>query len=168
MHLDRQLQYEILRLSSEHYPDSIDDNDFPDDMETSSEGTNRKLFANLKYLEEYGLIKSGSFDTTLEGDYFIQSITITNKGLDLLADDGGLGAILNVVTVRFETETLRAILATKINQSELTPENKKSMIDALEELPAESIKHLTTKLLDECVDNLPAAVVLIGTWLGSF
>ena len=71
MHLDRQLQYEILRLSSEHYPDSIDDNDFPDDMETSSEGTNRKLFANLKYLEEYGLIKSGSFDTTLEGDYFI-------------------------------------------------------------------------------------------------
>ncbi|MDN5625390.1 MAG: hypothetical protein L0G96_19815, partial [Acinetobacter sp.] len=101
-------------------------------------------------------------------DYFIQSITITNKGLDLLADDGGLGAILNVVTVRFETETLRAILATKINQSDLTPENKKSMIDALEELPAESIKHLTTKLLDECVDNLPAAVVLIGTWLGSF
>ena len=52
MHLDRQLQYEILRLSSEHYPDSIDDNDFPDDMETTSEGTNRKLFANLKYLED--------------------------------------------------------------------------------------------------------------------
>ena len=135
-------------------------------METSSEGTNRKLFANLKYLEEYGLIKSGSFDTTLEGDYFIQSITITNKGLDLLADDGGLGAILNVVTVRFETETLRAILATKINQSDLTPENKKSMIDALEELPAESIKHLYLKVLDLGWDQAPGAIAAIKSMLG--
>ena len=45
-------------------------------------------------------------------------------------------------------------------------ENKKSMIAALEDLPAESIKHLTMKLLDEGLENLPNALVIIGTYLG--
>lgn len=106
----------------------------------------------------------------MDGDLVLDfgASTLTHHGVDFLANDGGLSAILSVITIKFETQTLKAILATKINQSDLTPENKKSMIDALEELPAESIKHLTTKLLDECVDNLPAAILLIGTWLGSF
>ena len=106
----------------------------------------------------------------MDGDLVLDfgASTLTHHGVDFLANDGGLSAILSVITIKFETQTLKAILTTKINQSDLTPENKKSMIDALEELPAESIKHLTTKLLDECVDNLPAAILLIGTWLGSF
>ena len=91
---------------------------------------------------------------------------ITEKGLDFLQDDGGLSAILNIVTVKFEADTLKAILENRINQSNLAPESKQSMIDGLRELPAESIKHLTMKLLDEGLENLPNAIVLIGTYLG--
>lgn len=86
--------------------------------------------------------------------------------MDFLANDGGLSAILGVVTVKFEADTLKAILENRINQSDLSPENKQSMIDSLRELPAESIKHLTMKLLDEGLENLSNAIVLIGTYLG--
>lgn len=166
MRIDRELQSKILNLAAEHYPGSINENNFPDDMQTTSEGTDLDLFANLKYLEEYGLIQRGSFGKTTDNVYFIESITITNKGLDFLADDGGLSAILNIVTVRFETETLKSLIADRINDSDLPPDNKKSMIDALEELPAESIKHMTMKLLDKGLENLPSALLLIGTYLG--
>ena len=94
------------------------------------------------------------------------SSAITHKGMDFLANDGGLSAILGVVTVKFEADTLKAILENRINQSDLDPESKQSMIDSLRELPAESIKYLTTELLTRGLDNLPAAILLIGTYLG--
>src|SRR5882672_5223716 len=54
--------------------------------------------------------------------------TITVKGLDFLQDDGGLGAILNVVTVRFEAETLRALIEAKVDASDEPPEQKSAMV----------------------------------------
>ncbi len=169
MALDRKLQLELLTKIAECYPFAWDD--FGGDTESEQY---IKSAINLNYLKGHGLIaeKSTSVKPSMTGNgggrVFIMTPVITEKGLDFLQDDGGLSAILNVVTVRFETETLRAILNAKINQSDLSQEQKQSMTLALEELPAESIKHLTTKLLDECVDNLPATILLIGTWLSSF
>ena len=167
MILDRAFQHKILSLVMDSYPSSTVPSK-GNQLLSSDDNSEKKLAANLKYLEEHGLIKPKSFEMSLDDHYMFQGIKITHKGVDFLADDGGLSAILNVVTVKFEASTLKAILESKINQSDLDPDDKKSMIHALEELPAESIKHLTTKLLDECVDNLPAAILLIGTWLGSF
>lgn len=164
--IDRALQHKILTIAAERYPDSVDESDFPNDLDTSSNADNRKFYANLSYLEENKLIRKGSFNKTLDDVYFIETIRITNHGLDFLTEDGGLSAILNVVTVKFESETLKAILENKINQSDLDPEHKQSMIDALRELPSEGIKHLTTELLTRSLDNLPAAILLIGTYLG--
>lgn len=168
MSLDRQFQLDILNKIAEVYPFSWQHN-----LNNESDEY-IKLAKNLHYLKGHQLISESStiIKDNLNGQgggiLLINKPKITEKGLDFLQDDGGLSAILNVVTVKFETQTLKAILVNKINQSDLDPEQKQSMNLALEELPAESIKHLTTKLLDECVDNLPAAVVLIGTWLGSF
>ena len=164
MKLNRALQHKILNLAADSYPSYISpgrDNDLNTYDKMS-------LAANLKYLEEHGLIRPKSVIVSLDNMYSFGVIEITNHGLDFLLGDEGLSAILNVVTVKFEAETLKAIIASKINQSDLSQEQKQSMNLALEELPAESVKHLTTKLLDECVDNLPAAVLLIGTWLSSF
>ncbi|MCH7309216.1 hypothetical protein MMO38_13905 [Acinetobacter sp. NIPH 1852] len=162
MHLDRELQNIILTLAAEAHPSELDENRLPLTMDTSD----IKFYSNLRYLEEHGLIKPNSYSVSLDGIHFIEFITITAKGLDFLADDGGLSAILNVVTVKFEANTLKAILESRINQSDLAPEYKQSMIDALQELPAESIKHLSTKLLDASLDSLPSAILLIGTYLG--
>lgn len=167
--LDRQLQLELLQKMAEEYPYHWDLNEeYPND---GSKEYN-KIVANLYYLMQHNLVdkKSITISNALGSGFglIVNLPTINQNGMDFLANDGGLSAILNVVTIKFEANTLKAIIGEKINQSDLSPENKKSMIDALEELPAESIKHLSTKLLDECVDNLPAAVLLIGTWLSSF
>ena len=168
MILDRDIQLLMMRKMQIVYPSYYDfDTDYP----TGHQDRERAL-KNLYYLRAHELVEAKSVIITeyMDGELGLDfgSSTLTHHGMDFLADDGGLSAILNVVTVKLETQTLKAILVNKINQSDLDPERKQSMNLALEELPAESIKHLTTKLLDECVDNLPAAVLLIGTWLGSF
>lgn len=167
MLLDRQLQLELLNKISECYPFAWDDYLRNPDSEEYF-----KIAVNLNYLKGHGLISDDStvvrhsFTGDGGGTLLILNPKITEKGLDFLKDDGGLTAILGVVTVRFEADTIRTILQLKVSQSDLSPADKKSMIDSLRELPAESIKHLTMKLLDEGLENLPSAILLIGTYLG--
>ena len=166
MSLDRDLQLKLLTTLSDVYPYN---HDFNKDFEYNSE-SQAKALKNLYYLQSHGLVteksvhKSNSIGS--QAPIIFGSSAITHKGMDFLANDGGLSAILGIVTVKFEADTLKAILENRINQSDLDPESKQSMIDSLRELPAESIKHLTTELLTRGLDNLPAAILLIGTYLG--
>lgn len=162
MRLDREWQNIILRNAAESYPEDLDLEALSSNIDLSD----IKFYANLQYLEDHKLIEPDSYGVSVDNFYNVHIIRITAKGLDFLANDGGLSAILNVVTVKFEADTLKAILENRINQSDLAPADKQSMIDSLRELPAESIKHLTMKLLDEGLENLPSAIVLIGTYLG--
>ena len=162
MSIDRLFQNQILNIAAKCYPCSVNyelDELFKDIDE-------QKIAANLCYLAKHKLIEDNPIEISVDRIISLGNICITHRGLDFLADDGGLSAILGVVTVKFEADTLKAILANRINQSDLSPDDKQSMTDALRELPAESIKHLTTKLLDAGLDNLPNAIVLIGTYLG--
>ena len=95
------------------------------------------------------------------GSWALGSIRLNHRGMDFLADDGGLSAILGTVIIKFETEQLKAILAAKIMSSDLSPERKTTMIDAIKELPAEGLKHLTTKIVDVGWDNLDSLMALI-------
>lgn len=162
MVIDRLLQNQILQIASTCYPKAVD----TDLYEIFNDPDEKKIVANLSYLAQHKLIESNPISESVDGIFSYAIIRITHRGLDFLADDGGLTAILDVVTVKFEADTLKAILENKINQSDLTPEDKQSMIDSLRELPADAIKHLTTKLLDEGLENLPSAILLIGTYLG--
>lgn len=166
MSLDRKFQLDILKKIAEEYPFVWQHSLTPESEDYI------KLAKNLHYLKGHELLSESS--TILKDNYtgqgggvlLINKPKITEKGLDFLKDDGGLSAILNVVTVRLEAETLKAILINKVNQSDLNPVQKQSMTLALEELPAESIKHLTMKLLDKGLEELPAAMTLIGMYLG--
>lgn len=166
MYLDRVLQLDLLTKLSTTYPRYYElDKDYPYNSENY-----QKAIINLYYLMQHGLVEEKSLlkTTGFGGSFGLQFElpTITHKGMDFLADDGGLSAILNIVTVKFETDTLKAILANHINHSDLPIDQKKSMLDTLEELPADAIKHLTTKLLDKGLENLPSAILLISTYLG--
>ena len=162
MVIDRLLQNKILQIASTCYPRAVN-NELNKLFQEFSE---IKMFANLEYLAKHKLLESNPYTESVDGIFSLSIVRITHRGLDFLADDGGLSAILDVVTVKFEAETLKAILEKKINQSDLDPHNKQSMIDSLRELPSDAIKHLTTKLLDEGLENLPSAILLIGTYLG--
>lgn len=157
MILDRELQRQILQIASTVYPRSVGNE--LDELYESLE--DQKLAANLKYLEQHRLINPTSVSVSTDGIFSFGPVLITHTGMDFLADDGGLSAILGTVTIKFETEQLKAILAAKIMSSDLSPERKTTMIDAIKELPAEGLKHLTTKIVDVGWDNLDSLMALI-------
>lgn len=170
MKLDRELQRKILEELADSYPDSI----FPSclvDYFKMSRGSyiDHKARANIIYLVELGLIevKLISVEKIIENVSLSQGWKATAKGMDFLADDGGLSAILGTVTVKLHEDTLRTLIENKITEShDLAPQDKRVLIDQLRSLPGESIKHLTMKLLDKGLENLPAAIGIIQTAIG--
>ena len=81
---------------------------------------------NAYYLYEHELLKM-ELSRDIGGDTRVQSIRITARGLDFLEDDGGLSAILGVVTVKFEAETLKALIDNNILKTADLPEEKKGL-----------------------------------------
>lgn len=164
MLLDREMQLAILTELSEVYPASVE-------MDGRYEfGTDvyRKFIANLAYLEAHKLISEKSVLVSRSiGDHSAQPSrsSITHIGMDFLADDGGLSAILGTVTVKFETEQFKVLLESIILSSDLPTERKQTMLDALRELPAESMRHLITKVVDSGWDNLGSLMIVIQSIL---
>ncbi|WP_353402721.1 hypothetical protein [Duganella hordei] len=158
MKLDRELQRQLLQKFADIYPARGPAGKW----EQSSEIVN----ANLSYLIEHNLIHAAAVSHPLSGPVMIANIAITAAGLDFLADDGGLTAILGTVTVKLHDDTIRNLIETRIQDSDLPPEEKTGLLHQLKELRGESIKHLTMKLLDAGLENLPAALPLIQKALG--
>jgi hypothetical protein len=166
MILDRELQLELLSKIAECYPFVWTDYERkPDSAEY------HKIAINLNYLKGHGLLTENSTKVVHSksgdggGSILIMKPEITEKGLDFLKDDGGLSAILGVVTVRFEADTIRTILQLKVDQSDLSPVDKQKLRGALQELPAENIKHLSTKIVDAGWGNLGSLMSLIQSSL---
>src|SRR5260221_1607815 len=112
--LNYELQRELLIRLREDYPESVD--------LRALDLINREDFhQNAFYLDEHGLIKR-----VVEVESTILSARITEKGVDFLEVNAGLGAILSKVTVRLDAETLRALLTIGIEKSALpAPEKAK-------------------------------------------
>lgn len=156
MKLDRALQLEMLNTLAEKYPDEVYD---IANAEEPQEVLDKKI-ANLLYLEEHGLIRSGLVRGS-QNRFQLSSSIITAAGLDFLANDGGLSSLLGVVTIKLHDETIRNIVATRIQESNLPAEQKAGLLDQLRELRGESLKHLTMKLLDAGVESMPTVLQAI-------
>lgn len=163
MELNRDFQLSILRKLADAYP-----NDAraaaQEIFELASQDT---VIGNLLYLEAHGLIVSG-LGRALAGKWHVNSakLAITHMGLDFLADDGGLSAVLGVVTIKIHDDTIKQLIEAKIQSSDLPPREKKRWTDQLRSLPAETTKHLILKLVDKGLDSGPAALAAIGSLLG--
>jgi hypothetical protein len=155
MALDRALQLSILNRYADVYPGASYDKwtTFSEDEQTVS--------ANLHYLREHGLIQFRG-ELSSEGSLIYQGGGITAKGMDFLADDGGLSAILGVVTIKLHDDTIKALIEARILSSNLPEPEKKRFLHRLRELPAETTKHLVLKLVDLGLDKGPQAIELIA------
>jgi len=147
--LDRDLQRNLLNEYREAYPQSL--------LTTlSGSQDDRQRMVNISYLIDHGLLQGeGRVNST--GDRSSRwKAAITARGLDFLADDGGLSAILGVVTVRFHDETLRALL---IDRLEADPEAdagvKAKLYESIKGLPAEGLKVVMQKALETGLSNIP-------------
>lgn len=158
MKLDRAIQLQLLKQLASVYPNS-------DFHVIENVGCDYEVgIANMAYLAEHKLVFA-KFIKHSDGVDFSNSPQITASGLDFLADDGGLTAIRGVVTVRFHEDTLKDLIELRLSEAPIPSEEKNRLLQSVRELPADSIKHLTTRLLDLGMDNLPRAVELIRTVL---
>jgi hypothetical protein len=147
--LDRAVQRQILELLRKHYPLSV----HPVRELGLEKGVGA---ANLCYLEEHGLCKSGiQFDAG--GGFSFTPSTITAAGLDFLEDDGGLSAILGVVNVKLHADTIRDLIGAKIETSPMPAEEKSKLRKVLAGLSEAGLREATTELVKIGLNHLPDA-----------
>lgn len=158
MKLDRGLQLRMLEMTDGAHPHSATGAQL-----RTLEPDLLKLASNARYLHEHGLIEATMPGGN--GSVGLAAARITARGQDFLASDGGLSAILGTVTIKLHEDTLRDLIERGVLQSNLPQAEKTGLLQTLRGLPADSIKHLTMKLLDLGLENSPKAIPLIQNWL---
>ena len=132
MLLDRKYQYELLSVLLQGYPRYTNTSE---QLREFQQRDLEKYQANMLYLQRHGLV-SGALQVTHSHNSDHKAwITInelplpniTNKGIDFIMADGGLGAILNIQTVKLHDETIKNFWQEAILQSE-PQENQKGWL----------------------------------------
>lgn len=159
MKLDRQVQRELLGKLADAYPKKLTTMEMRDVCDRSIAS------ANLAYLREHGLVTYLE-KQVLSGEPIPSNVQITARGIDFLADDGGLSAVLGVVTIKLHQDTLQALLATAIDRAKLPPEEKKTMLDRFRSLSSTGMTALIEQLVSKGVENAPDAIDAIRKSLG--
>lgn len=162
MRIDRAVQVKILELLAEHYPNRAPQ-DLWNKLLNLADNNEECLNTNLFYLIKSGCIEDNCLSRALDmpGPSFCPGlISLTNTGQDYLADDGGLTAFKNTVTVRFHADALAALEKCILHGTE-SPETKNSLLAKLRQLPFSATEHLMKKLLDVAVLHSPEALLLI-------
>jgi hypothetical protein len=116
------------------------------------------LMAVVEYLKELKLVTT---DETYGGQ-MIPDVKITAKGIDHLEDDGGLSAILNTVTVKFDIESTRELLASGLFSMGVPEEKKGILRQALEGATTDTIKELVKSVLRNPKGAMDAAQNLLN------
>lgn len=151
--MNREVQLELLQELKGAYPNRVRLKD-----------TNGAYAINSLYLHEHGLVECHSRD--LQDGIHVHSVKITAKGLDFLADDGGLTAILGVVRVQLHEDSIKALIAARVDESDLPEPEKSAIKKHLQSLPGSALAHLTNKLLDLGLSSGPGALDAIQKWIG--
>jgi len=108
--------------------------------------------ANLAYLNEHGLITSYQGRLSFPGGAIhICSLAsaITAKGIDFLADDGGLSAILNTVTVKFDVENVRSLVEAGLLRANVPEEKQGALKKAIKEAPGTVLQTAVSKMVEK-------------------
>lgn len=161
--LDRTLQLEILKKLAEVYPEPVYFDDFYEFGTTEY----RKAIANAFYLQSKGLLEPKSIlvSQTLgrnENSHQFGAAKISALGMDFLADDGGLSAILNTVTVKIDQSQMADFLKAIAN---LSQEEQKTLFEAIKEAPSKAVETMVEKSVEKGFDNLPAwAALAVATF----
>jgi hypothetical protein len=158
MKLDRNHQLKILEYLRDYYH-------CPADARVNEQSFfhNEDYLMNLKYLYEYGLIKGYESKVIGKRGFSLGGVEITAKGLDLLEDDGGVGAILRTVVVKFDAENIRRIMKEKVLLSAIPNEQKTSLVEKIKNFSGKALETITLKLLEKGLDDPSILSVIFGS-----
>lgn len=162
MKLDRDLQRQVLKSCADIYPQAAD----PMKLLAACNVEDFEPFmANVAYLAEHGLVDCKLL-RNMNGPPALGNCMITARGLDFLADDGGLTAILGTVVVKLHADTIRDMLLAKAEASALPAPEKSALRKQIEALPAAALQAATTRLAQEGLSHVPDLVHWVATNLG--
>ncbi|KGM56148.1 hypothetical protein N799_04985 [Lysobacter arseniciresistens ZS79] len=146
--LDRSKQRDLLWKLASAYPETVD----AGDLDPICPGNGLRV--NIAYLQEHGLVDA-KFQQYIDLGTQLTWGKITAKGIDFIADDGGLGAILNVQTIRLHEDSVRALLIKQVEASDVSQSVKERLVDKLKSMPADGIGTITEKALEAGLKALP-------------
>lgn len=157
MLLDRAYQREVLEKAAAAYPDRVP---WPDAF-----GVDERAEVNILYLTEHGLGTSewhGKKAVGLKPMW----VRATAKGLDFLQDDGGLTAVLGVVTVRLHDDELKQLIIRRIEAAAGDTTTKERLKEAVKKLPADALNLVVGRVIDAGLDHLSNGLGAIGDLIG--
>lgn len=157
--IDRALQRRLLEAMRVVYPEWITS---PlDDVQAKDPDA----VANLSYLQDQGLCEV-EVTEILGGPWPKQwdAARITARGIDFLAEDGGLSAALNVVTIRLHPDTIRALLTARIDAEPIPSARKSFLKTHLGRLSDKGLEELEKEVAKSLLQQIPDLVA----WLGRF
>jgi hypothetical protein len=104
--------------------------------------------------------RGGSGGALVAGDRRRSAVarSAARGGSEASADDGGLSAILGVVTVKLHADTVRDLIAAKIEAAPIPSEEKSALRKHLGALPETVLRAATTDLVRAGLNNLPDAI----------
>lgn len=123
-----------------------------------------KLRYNLAYLAGHGLVDE--YDKNKRGHLIESHYSISSAGIDFLEDDGGLSAILNVVTVKFDADNLRSLIEQGLYKADLPEEKRSSIREAVRNMPSSALQSVTSKLIEKAMDDPMGALKIVAATLG--
>ncbi|WP_331693517.1 hypothetical protein [Pandoraea sputorum] len=161
MALDRAYQYELLQKLAENYPLETDVDTLCPDGDDES---NRRYQANMVYLEQHGLVDA-AIQFGIDGHASYGWPSINARGMDFLADDGGLSAILGVVTVKLHADTIKDLIEARIDASAASPAEKSALKKHLSTLSSEAMKTVAKSLVETGLKHVPDVAQWLQTLL---
>lgn len=156
--LDREFQRALLQRMAERFPDEVEPLHELDGMDP------RQITYNLAYLREHGLVRVQWQNGSREA--IPVRAAITAQGIDFITDDGGLSAILGVVTIRLHQDEVKDLLIQKINSAKAPEGVKTALVAQVKKLPAEMVKQATMEGLKAGLDSVPDLILWLRTQLG--
>lgn len=158
--LDRALMRKMLETLAEGYPHAVDAKLLMVDPQS------RETLRHVAYLAEHGLVEN-EFLGMLDAGNVLLSSRLTARGLDFLQDDGGLTAVLNVVTVRLDAETIRGLIEERIEADKSMPQAEKSLLmDWVKTAGKEALSEATKRLITAALDQAPSVLQLLQVLKG--
>lgn len=162
MKLDRDMQHRILQACADIYPEQIRPEEL---LATCGAEDTEQFMANVAYLAEHGLLDC-KLRRIVNGPAALGICTITARGLDFLADDGGLTAILGTVVVKLHADTIREMLIAKAEASALAEPEKSALRKQIASLPAAALQTATSRLAQVGLDHVPDLLHWLRTLTG--
>lgn len=159
--LEREQQRKILELLNTVYPAKM----YRAGIETALPDIDAEMLpALMKHLDELGYAEA---DIHISSDgrkrVTLLRASITARGRDYLKPDGGLTAERDALVVRLHADTIRDMLVSRIEQSELEGSAKAKLIDQVKSLPAKGLEAVVTALAEQGLALMPGAILWLQT-----